>query len=91
MNTLVISDDVNVKVEYKTDIMRGTPLSGNFTVLDVIGLNDAETALGINFRKLTYDIATFKAFCQAHNLKLTRIDGDVSTVVADYTSYGYSY
>ena len=84
MTTLTLSNNFGVRVNYKTDLLKGN--SGLCTVMTTEDLSNAEIEHGLDFRSIVHDFAEFKAFAQAHNLKLTRTDSDgVTTTVADYT------
>ena len=75
--------DNTLHVEYKTDYLTG---QDNFTVHDVIGLDDAEIEFGLNFRRLPYTKAAFKAFATANNLTLKEIDTQANTTTALVTA-----
>ncbi|HPT08757.1 MAG TPA: hypothetical protein PLE28_03645 [bacterium] len=83
MATLIFSNANGVNVTYKTDLLKGN--SGLFTVMTTEGLSEAEIEHGLDFRSLPYDLAAFKTFAQAHNLKLTRVDADDTETTYDYT------
>lgn len=65
----IYSEDLQTEVLYKTDLITRT--QENFTVMEVSGLDDAEKALGINFKELAYNLTTFKTFCEEHGLGLS--------------------
>jgi len=84
MTTLVLTNNSSVRVEYITDLLPDN--DGMFTVFETKELSDAEKSQGLDFRQLSYDLASFKAVASTNNLKLLRIDevnGEVT--VADYT------
>lgn len=61
----------NLNVEFKVDMLGSN--EGNITVMDVVGLDDAEEVLGINFPKQSTDFTTLKTFAEDNNLILTEI------------------
>jgi hypothetical protein len=90
MTTSLIFTDFNntFNVEFKVDLL-GT--NDNFTVMDIVGLDDFEVKLGMNFRRLPYTVAAFKAYAAANGLKLTKLDSNGSTVISDFQgTYYYS-
>lgn len=92
MTTLLFQDtNDTIHVSYKTDLLAGN--SGNFTVMQIDGLTnlDQGSLVGLNFRKLNYDLATFKKFATDNNLKLTQIDQKAATIlvaIADIYAHG---
>lgn len=88
MTTSLIFTDYNstFKVEFKTDLI-GT--NDNFTVMDIIGLDDAEIKLGMNYRKLPYTVAAFKTFAANNGLKLQKLDANGYTTLQDFTGTYY--
>lgn len=75
-----------IAVEYVTDL-NPTITEGNFTVMDIRGLNEKEIKLGMAFKQLAYDVVAFKTFATANNLQLSRIDTNGTTVLV---AGGYS-
>jgi len=75
-----------LKVEYVTDLM-GSNL-GNFTVMDIRGLNDVEESLGLDFKQLATSYKAFKEFAQTKNFKLDLISssGSITHVVSSVTA-----
>jgi hypothetical protein len=72
MKTLVLKNaDETIRVEYKVDIMDGAE---NFTVMEIVGMSDAEVALGLDFQCLATNLQSFKTFATANNLALEEID-----------------
>lgn len=74
-------------VEFKTNLINST--DDNFTVCEVVGRNDAELKSGLNFERLHYTIAAFKAYATANGLKLTKLDANGSTVLSAFTGNYY--
>ena len=64
----IYNQDLSVEVLYLTDLITDT--QSNFTVMEIRGLDDAEKQLGIDFKKLSYSVEEFKAFCTQHELGL---------------------
>jgi len=90
MTTSLIFTDYNstYKVEFKTNLL-GT--NDSFTVVEVVGLDDAEIKLGMNFRRLAYTVEAFKTFAAANGLKLQKLDINGYTTLQDFTgSYYFS-
>ena len=95
--TLLLTNKTTVNVSYLTDLEDGAT-AGNFTIMDIQGLSDAETSLGLDFQQVESDIATFKTFATANHLALIRIDNkgrevlvklsneDSSSVLKDFFS-----
>lgn len=73
LTTLLLTDNDAVNVEYKTDLPDGATV-GNFTVMDIQGLNDAERHLGMDFKQLPYNVGDFRTFASDNSLTLFRID-----------------
>lgn len=65
----IYNEDLGVDVQYKTDLITHTQT--NFTVMSVEGLDDAEKALGIDFKQLPYNLPAFKQFCEDHGFGLS--------------------
>lgn len=82
--TLVLTDNDTVNVGYKTDLPDGAT-TGNFTVMDVEGLSDAEKHLGLDFKQLPYNVDDFKVFAEANNLALIRVDNTGKEMLVNYT------
>lgn len=88
MITFVFSDGAGVSVEFKTDMLpvsNDNQVGGPFTVLEVVGLSEAEIALGFNFRQLPYNYQAFKEFAEDKGLELIFIDmgSDTRTTVVE--------
>lgn len=86
--TLILqSGNGYTKVEYKTDISENSgTVEGNFTIMEIVGLNDIEKHRGLDFQQLPSNIPAFKAFAEAHNLRLSMVSLDMpEVVIADYT------
>lgn len=81
---LVLSNDsLGLRVEYKTDLPKGAT-SGNFTIMEIVGLSDAEKTAGLDFKQLPNDVGAFKTFAETNGLKLERIDEDGKVTLGDY-------
>lgn len=65
----IYNDDLGLDVQYKTDLITHT--QDNFTVMEIIGLDDEEKVLGIDFQKISYNIPSIKAFCEQHGFGLS--------------------
>ncbi len=65
----IYNDDLSVDVQYKTDIVTNTQT--NFTVMEIIGLDDDEKKLGIDFKKLPYNLPIFKQFAEENGFGLS--------------------
>lgn len=89
LTTLVLSDNESVFVEYKTDLPVGATV-GNFTIMDIQGLSDAEKHLGLDFKQLPSSIGDFKDFAEENNLVLLRVDNDGVDIIVNYTDYSSS-
>lgn len=82
MNYFRFTDrDGEVDVMYKVDALK--PEFENFTVHEVVGLSDAEEAVGIQFGLLTYSRKDFIDFAEQYNLNLEFYDHtlNVATVI----------
>lgn len=82
--TLILTDNDTVSVSYKTDLPDGATV-GNFTVMDTLGLDDAEKHLGLDFKQLPYSVQDFITFASENNLALLRVDNDGQALLANYT------
>ena len=83
LTNLIFSDSSrDVRVVYKTDLQPGDV--GNFTVLDIEGLSDAEVVLGIDFQIKETTVQAFITKADEVGLKLERLDEDGLVVLADY-------
>jgi hypothetical protein len=94
MTTLILSNELGLIAEYKTDLLKGN--DGNFTILQqrdittgAIQLTDEQKAAGWDFmfKGLPYhdNLSDMKEFAETKNLKLTRVDIDGEETVWDYT------
>jgi hypothetical protein len=84
LTSLLLTDNDTLNVTYKTDLPEGAT-TGNFTVMDIQDLNDAEKHLGFDFKQLPSNIEAFKAFALENNLVLIRVDGLGKAVLVNYT------
>lgn len=84
LTSLLLTDNDTLNVTYKTDLPEGAT-TGNFTVMDIMDLNDAEKHLGFDFKQIPTNIEAFKTFAAANNLVLVRVDGLGKAVLANYT------
>lgn len=83
MRSLVFRNTSNTfRVEFKTDLS-STNTEGNFTVSEIIGLDEVEVIFGVNFRKLAYNMVAFRTFATTNNLKLDVIDPIGNTTAND--------
>ena len=69
MIDLILSNNAGVRVVYRTDLPNLT--GDNFTVMEVIGLSDAEEALALGLPKIPTTVAALKAIALAKNLYFT--------------------
>ena len=76
-------------VDYKTNLINET--DDNFTVIGIVGLDDAEVVLGMQFKELAYSVGAFKAFAITKGLKLSKINDQTQqiTVIQDFTGGTY--
>jgi len=73
MRNLILRNTGNtLRVEYKVDMLTDT--QENFTIMETIGLSDAEAIEGLDFRELTDSLSSFKTFATNNNLILDLID-----------------
>lgn len=74
-----------LNVQYKVDLINTN--SDNLTVMEVVGLSDAEVVAGINFAQLNYTLTSFKQFATANNLILKKVDQEsTSTLINQGTA-----
>jgi len=74
MTELVIKDkNGNINVRYKTDIIED---NATFTVMEVVGLSEAETVIGLAFPQNVTSLSVLEDFCVANNLALDLIPVD---------------
>jgi uncharacterized protein YjdB len=83
---LFYTADGSIKVEYKLDAISLS--QSQVQVLDIVGLDAAELALGFRFALLDYSQKAFLAFAQDHDLNLIVMGTNITTqmlntVVAD--------
>jgi len=87
MKTLVFRNTSNtLRVEYKVDLISND--SDNFTVMEVVGLDDAEERFGLQFSQINNDLTTFKQFAIDNNLILESIPGSPAQGGAIVTEVG---
>lgn len=84
LTTLVLTDNDTISVEYKTDLPEGAT-TGNFTIMDIQGLSDAEKHLGLDFKQLPSNIGSFRTFAENNNLALVRVDNLGNELIVNYT------
>lgn len=73
-------EDFDVDVWYKTDAVDAEACS--FTVADIQGLDEEEVELFDEFKKLSYNVLSFREFAEDNNLNLVAWVGqDESAVV----------
>lgn len=65
--------------EIKTNLIN--PTDDNFTAIEVVGVSDTETSLGIDLKQLPYTVQAMKTLAYNHGLKLTRYDNDGTETV----------
>lgn len=86
MVTLTLRNtDNSVNVQYKTDIIGE---NDNFTIMEVIGANDAEIASGINFRQEVHTVKELYEFAETNSLFLVKTTNASSTIIYSPTGYG---
>jgi len=81
--------DLSLDVEFAVDLIGD---SEAMTVYEVSGLDDTEETMGMAFRRLTYNLGTFKAFATTYNLKLEVLESgeDTETLIALATALNIS-
>lgn len=84
----IFLQDINktINVEYVTDLI--SPTAENFTVMSIKGLTDLDRHVGINFKKIAYNLSSIKTFAQQNFLKVILVDYSgvgTSTTLVDYT------
>lgn len=84
LTSLLLTDNDAINVTYKTDLPEGST-TGNFTIMSIEDLNDAEKHLGLDFKQLPTTVDAFKTFAQANNLVLIRIDNTGKNILVNYT------
>lgn len=91
MKQLIFSDqNLTINVRFTVDMFDAS--SSEITVMDISGLDEAEKALGLDFRQLPYNMNDFTAFATANDLKLTLTDTDsvTPTVLVGHTGMYYA-
>lgn len=87
MKSLIFTDQNNtVNVEFVTDLINAN--AQNFTVMAIKGLATAWEKTNFNFKSLPYNLAAFKSFASANDLKLTLVSyqgAGSSTVLVNHT------
>jgi len=79
MKTIVLfSANSQFKVELKVDLLNNTE---NFTIMDIVGREEAEVVSGINFQQLPSSLTEMKTFATDNNLKMDIIDFNAETTV----------
>lgn len=82
--TLILTDNDTVSVEYKTDLPVGATV-GNFTVMDILGLSDAEKHLGLDFKQVPSSIQEFIDFAEENGFALIRVDENGQEILVNAT------
>ena len=72
MKIFRFSNNSGIDVSYKTDLLDNTQI-GNFTVLEITGLDTVEIELGIDFKRLVYNTLGFIDFAIENSLFLETI------------------
>lgn len=73
MKSLIFTDNADIHVEYKADLLNGN--DGNITVMEIKGLDTVEEeALFKKFQRIETNLAAFKAFAEDNGLQLTSGD-----------------
>jgi len=83
VSLVLLNESEDVRVEYKTDLPKGA-IGGNFNIMEIVGLSDAEKHLGLDFQQLPSDFGAFMNFAEDNGLKLQRIDDDGVETIVDY-------
>ena len=76
-------------VDYKTNLINDT--DDNFTVIGIVGLDDNEIVLGMQFKQLAYSVGAFKAFAISKGLKLSKINDQLQTITVIQNFTGTNY
>jgi len=83
MLTLVVQDiNSTVRVEYIID----GPVKGNFTIMEIRGLSNAEIRLGLPDKPIQSNYKVFTDLCFANGFKLIQItSAGIATTLVDNT------
>jgi hypothetical protein len=84
MKILRFTDGASINVDFVVDLLGNN--TGNLTVMEIKGLDTAEEALMIGFKKIPSSLDAFKAFAVANNLLLTKHDQAGSATVGGQTT-----
>lgn len=93
MKTFILTDvNETFRVELVTDAVSN---EGNFTVMQVKGLDAFEKALGADYKQLPYNGGDLQDYAAEHDLKLYSIDnslpvGQGVTVLVDFSGMYYN-
>ena len=79
---LILTNNADVRVVYKTDLPKGAT-KGNLTIMEIVGMSDAEIALGLDFQLLPTDLGKFIIWAQNHHLDLIRVDEDGESLLSE--------
>jgi len=79
---LILTNNADVRVNYVTDLPKGAT-SGNFTIMEIRGLSDAEKVLGLDFQQLPSDLGTFTTWAEDNHLDLLRADEDGEVLLSE--------
>src|SRR5271157_910439 len=83
LTTLLLTDGNNVNVSYKTDLP-DLATEGQFTVMEVQGLNSTLVQEGFDFTRDVHCMGDFVTFAAANALALVRIDNFGEKALCDY-------
>lgn len=76
------NDDNSFRVEYRTSLDKSSNSSSDFTILQILGLDEHEEKAGIKYQQLPgNNIKEFLDFATTNNLKLVEVDEDGETTL----------
>jgi hypothetical protein len=84
LTTLILTDNDSVSVKYDTDLPEGAVV-GNFTILYIHDLSDAEKHLGLDFKQVPSSVQEFIDFAEANSLALIRVDENGQEILVNAT------
>lgn len=85
MKTLTFTDNDQVRVSYKTDLISET--QQNFTVMEVFGLDTIEEKKQFLFQQLPSNLPAFRKFAEDNELELVMDDNhSLETLVTTTTT-----
>lgn len=89
MKTLVLRNtDNSLRVEYKVDLINAD--SDNFTVMEIVGLDEVEEKFGLDLTLTTNSVTEIKALATTNNLILDLVDIDPAVGTTNLVAEGTS-